>query len=301
MYTELIPVNRELFTDDFILKQVDKILEYPLFRVSDILQKFLKYIVLETLSGRANQIKEYTIAKYVLNKSSEFRPLSDGIVRVHARRLRVALYKYYGDRAIENECEITIPKGSYIPAFRVITPLDLYSDADINIHRTIFPNETVKIAIMPFKTFHESNSSLAFADNIGQILTSQFSHLPNSRVLSYYTTRQLQLKNSDIKSIASDYGVNYVLVGNVHFESSRLRVVIQFINAWTEMLIWSDIHTYEFTRTNLFEIEDMIVSRVMMLMRKMVINLSQSLIRYPAKKTNCDGSSMQVPNIQNCF
>jgi hypothetical protein len=92
-----------------------------------------------------------------------------------------------------------------------------------------------------------------------------------------------------------------VLVGNVHFESSRLRVVIQFVNARTEMLIWSDIHTYEFTRTNLFEIEDLIVSRVMMLMRKMVRNLSQSLIRYPAKKTNSDGSSMEVPGIQNCF
>ena len=263
MYTEHVLTNSELFTDDLILQQVEKILEYPLFLVSDILQKFLKYIVNETLSGRENQIKEYTIAKYVLNKTPESRPLNDGIVRVHARRLRDALNKYYEERAVENECEITIPKGGYIPAFRIFKPLDLNAYDNINYQRTNFPDELVKIAIMPFKTFDEANSRQAFADNLGQMLSSQISQFPNSRVLSYYTTQQLQLKNRDIKSIVTDYGVNYLLVGNVHFESSRLRVVIQFINASTEMLIWSDNYIYEFTKTNLFEMEDVIVARVM--------------------------------------
>ncbi len=263
MYTERETANSELFTDDLILHQVEKILEHPLFMVSDILQKFLKYVINETLSGRANQIKEYTISKYVLNKSPESRPLNDGIVRVHARRLRDALNKYYEDRAIENECEITIPKGGYIPAFRVFKPLDLNADDRITNQRMSIPDESVKIAIMPFKTFDEKNSRLAFVDNIGQMLSSQFSLFPNSRILSYYTTQQLQLKNRDIKSIVSDYGINYMLVGNVHFESSRLRVVIQFINANTEMLIWSDKYMYDITKTDLFEMEDLIVSRVM--------------------------------------
>ncbi len=254
MYTEKVLANGKLFTDELILQQVDKILEFPLFTVSEILQRFLKYIINETLSGRENQIKEYTIAKYVLNKSPEFRPLNDGIVRVHARRLRDALNKYYEERAVENECEITIPKGGYIPAFRVFKPLD---------RETVTPEDSLNIAIMPFKTFDVTNSRLAFADNIGQMLSSQFSQFPNSRVLSYYTTQQLQLKNREIKCIASDYGVNYVLVGNVHFESSRLRVVIQFINASTEILVWSDNYICEFTKTNLFDMEDVIVARVM--------------------------------------
>jgi TolB-like protein len=121
----------------------------------------------------------------------------------------------------------------------------------------------VKIAILPFQTFDAFDSRVAFVDNIGQILSAEISHLPDFSVLSYYTTQQLHLKNRDIKSIASDYGVNYVLVGNLHFESSRLRVTIQFINAATEMLIWSDNHMYELARISLFEITDLIVSRVM--------------------------------------
>jgi TolB-like protein len=263
MYTEQVPANSDLFTDDLIFKQVEKILEYRLFTGSEVLQKFLKYIIKETLSGRANQIKEYTIAKYVLNKSPDFRPLHSGIVRVHARRLRDALNKYYEDRTIKNECEITIPKGGYIPAFRAFKPLDLNAHDVLKNQWPTFPDDSVKIAVMPFKTFEEAISRLAFTDNIGQMLTSQFSHFPNSLVLSYYTTQQLQLKDRDIKSIASDYGVDYVLVGNVQFESSRLRVAVHFINASTEMLIWSEKYTYEFARTSLFEMEDLIVSRVM--------------------------------------
>ncbi len=184
-------------------------------------------------------------------------------MRVHASRLRQALNTYYEDRAVENECEIIIPKGGYIPAFRSYKLLDLHVPQLTNNRTANFPDKSVKIAILPFKTFDDTNSKLAFTDNIGQMLSSQFSHFPNSKVLSYYTAQQLQLKNREIKSIASDYGVHYVLVGNVHFESSRLRVVIQFINASTEMLIWSDKYMHDFKKNNLFEIEDQIVSRVM--------------------------------------
>jgi TolB-like protein len=281
MCTEQVPANRGLFRDDIIFKQVEKILEYRLFTASEILQKFLKYIVKETLSGRANQIKEYTIAIYVLNKSPDFRPLHSGIVRVHARRLRDALNKYYDDRTIKNECEITIPKGGYIPAFRALKPWDLNARNIINNQFPTFPDQSVKIAVMPFKTFDEDISRLTLADNIGQMLTSQFSHFPNAVVLSYYTTQQLQLKNRDIKSIAADYGVDYVLVGNIQFESSRLRVLIHFINASTEMLIWSEKYTYEFARTDLFEMEDLIVSRVMHSMAE--LNNQFSMPVKPAK------------------
>ncbi len=263
MNTRNLLSDSDQFSDELILKQMEKILHQPPFATSDILRKFLKFIINETLAGRADQIKEYTIAISVLNKPATFRPLNDGVVRVHACRLRDALSSYYDDQRENDFCEITIPKGSYIPVFRSLS--SEYSKPEVPIFKQHHSDteEKMRIAIMPFKTFDETNSRLAFADNIGQMLSAQFSHFQNSTVLSYYTTQQLQLKNKDIKSIASDYGVNYVLAGNVHFESSRLRIVIQFINADTEMLIWSDKYVYDITMNNLFEVEDLIVFQVM--------------------------------------
>src|SRR5579863_1988182 len=112
MDTKNLFSDREIFTDELVLKQVEKILLHPPFTNSDILRKFLKYIINETLFGKPDQIKEYTIAVYVLNKPANFRPLNDGIVRVHARRLRDALSSYYDEQREDDICEITIPKGS---------------------------------------------------------------------------------------------------------------------------------------------------------------------------------------------
>jgi hypothetical protein len=116
------PVNR---FEEMVLNQLGKILAHPLFLSSGILSGFLSFIVKETLAGRQNQIKEYTIAIHVLNKPVGFSPPLNGIVRVHAKRLRDALDKYYAQKGFRHECLISIPKGQYVP---VIEWLD-YTEA----------------------------------------------------------------------------------------------------------------------------------------------------------------------------
>jgi hypothetical protein len=92
-------------------------LPFHKFSKSVLLSKFLCYIVNETLRGRQNSIKEYTIGIEVLNKPSGFNPGLDGIVRVHARRLREYLSLYYQEKRIEDKLVITVPKGRYLPVF----------------------------------------------------------------------------------------------------------------------------------------------------------------------------------------
>jgi TolB-like protein len=262
MCTEQVLTNSELISEDNILKQVEKILVYPLFAVSDILQNFLKYIIHETLSGSANQLKEYTIAVYALNKPPGFRPLHDGIVRVHARRLRDALHSYYNDQRDDDFCEITVPKGSYIPVFKSLKPKHTESDEQIMSKQQTGSDGKMRIAIMPFKSFEETNHRLAFADNIGRTLSSEFVHFANFAVLSYYTTQLIKTENRSIKSITSEYGIQYILSGNVQFEHKKVRVAVQLINAGTEILLWSEMYTHDFIVSNSFETEDAIVCQV---------------------------------------
>jgi TolB-like protein len=262
MYTEQVLTNSELFPEDVILKQVEKILSYPLFAASDTLQKFLKYIINETLSGRANQLKEYTIAVYALKKPAGFRPLHDGIVRVHARRLRDALSSYYIDHGTKDVCKISIPKGGYIPVFRSLNPV--YSKPGVQIFNDHWPEQggKMRIAILPFKSFEEANPRLAFTDNIGRMLSAEFVHFTNFSVLSYYTALQIKSENSSVKMIASEYGVQYILVGNVQFEHKKVRVAVQLINTETEMMLWSEIFTHDISISNTFETLDTIVYQI---------------------------------------
>jgi len=100
-----------------ILHQLQKIFADQAFAVSDILKRFLSFIVEETLEGRSNQIKEYTIGVNVLNKPHSFNPGQDAIVRIHAGRLRRALHYYYKGAGAGDSIIIEMPKGSYLPHF----------------------------------------------------------------------------------------------------------------------------------------------------------------------------------------
>ena len=55
----------------------------------------LKYIVEQTLNGKAESLKEYTLGVEVFQRGTNFNPKEDTIVRVQARALRSRLESYY--------------------------------------------------------------------------------------------------------------------------------------------------------------------------------------------------------------
>src|SRR3954469_17959067 len=105
------------FSKELIYEQLQRIFQDPFFANSAILRRFLSFIIDETLDGHSSWLKEYTIGIAVLNKSVNFKPQENGIVRIHAGRLRRALNHYYSENANTDPVYITVPKGSYVPIF----------------------------------------------------------------------------------------------------------------------------------------------------------------------------------------
>src|SRR5277367_4026805 len=86
-----------------IRRQLSQILKSRSFKQVDRLQRFLAFIVEETLAGRGDVLKEYPIGVDVFGKDSSFDPRMDPIVRVQARRLRIRLARYYQDEGQHDE------------------------------------------------------------------------------------------------------------------------------------------------------------------------------------------------------
>jgi hypothetical protein len=61
------------------------------FDASERNRRFLSYVVQETLEGRANRIKAYNVALAAFDRTEDFDPLTDPIVRIEAARLRRSL------------------------------------------------------------------------------------------------------------------------------------------------------------------------------------------------------------------
>jgi hypothetical protein len=101
---------------------MERIIASPGFSKSGQLSNFLRFIVEETLAGRGDHLKAYTIAVDALGRDSTFDPQADPIVRVEAGRLRRALEHYYADGGRNDSFVIDLPRGSYVPVFRANGP-----------------------------------------------------------------------------------------------------------------------------------------------------------------------------------
>ena len=93
---------------------------------SPMLVRFLRFVVDETLHGRADTLKEYTIGIGALGKPPTFDPANDSTVRVAARQLRFKLSEYAASLGGDGDGVIEIPKGRYVPVFvfRAAEPAD---------------------------------------------------------------------------------------------------------------------------------------------------------------------------------
>jgi hypothetical protein len=99
-----------------VQSQLRRILASEGFARCPRMQRFLRFIVEESLAGRAEQLSEYVVGLAVFDRSAEFEPALDPIVRSDARRLRMKLLEYY-QQAPADRIVITVPKGGYVPAF----------------------------------------------------------------------------------------------------------------------------------------------------------------------------------------
>lgn len=102
-----------------VRSELERICSSPRFQASERRRAFLRFIVDETLSGRAERLKGYTIALAVFGRDESFDPQADPVVRLEARRLRRDLASYYMDGGENDAVRISIPKGSYVPNFEL--------------------------------------------------------------------------------------------------------------------------------------------------------------------------------------
>jgi adenylate cyclase len=111
-------VNLERMPSDLIQAQLERIIASGAFDASRRNRAFLRFIVEETLAGRGDQIKAYTVGTSVLGRDEAFDPQSDPIVRIEASRLRRSLERYYLIAGQDDPIRIDIPKWGYVPSFQ---------------------------------------------------------------------------------------------------------------------------------------------------------------------------------------
>ena len=124
---------------EVVRAELARILAFEGITNSAMLGAFLRYIVEETLAGRGDRLKAYTIAVEALKRPEDFDPNDNPLVRVQARRLRDVLLRFYSDPDNLGDIRIDLPVGKYVPEF-----VSVAAQANKRTGRPEFPFGIVK-------------------------------------------------------------------------------------------------------------------------------------------------------------
>ena len=100
-------------------EELERVLSGAAFASSQRSREFLRYVVEETLEGRADQIKERSIAMAIFGRGAEYDPGADSIVRVKAVEVRKRLAQHYA-AAPASRIRIELPQGRYVPRIEAV-------------------------------------------------------------------------------------------------------------------------------------------------------------------------------------
>ncbi|SEK47629.1 TolB amino-terminal domain-containing protein [Roseovarius nanhaiticus] len=240
--------------DDLVLAQLARIMASRQFCNAPRLSRFLSYVVTESIAGRLEGLKGYTIGVEVFDRPDDFDPQTDTIVRVQARALRQKLDQYYALEGRDDPLRIMMAKGSYAPTFSVSCP------ADNNVlHETLKPVHALlkpSIAVMPFDDFSRDSDHEYFAHGLTEETIANLSRFRELSVYSRLTTEQAKQNCLSIRQIYEEFQPDFVLEGSFRIDDRMVSITINLVEASSGEIILTQHFTHKTTPQAIYAVQD---------------------------------------------
>jgi adenylate cyclase len=116
------------------------------------------------------------------------------------------------------------------------------------------------IAVLPFANMSGDPEQDYFVDGMVEDITTAIARLPWLFVTARNSSFTYKGKAVDVREVAHELGVRYVLEGSVRKAANRVRITGQLIDTATGAHIWAD--RFDGALDDIFELQDQIASRV---------------------------------------
>jgi adenylate cyclase len=101
------------------------------------------------------------------------------------------------------------------------------------------------IAVLPFDNMSGDPGIGYFSDGVTEDIISMLSRLPDLAVIARNSTFTYKGKPVDVRQIARELAVEYVLEGSVRRAGDTVRIVAQFVDAHTGQHVWAERYDNE--------------------------------------------------------
>ena len=122
------------------------------------------------------------------------------------------------------------------------------------------PLDRPSLAVLPFTNMSGDPEQEYLADGITEDLITAFARLRWLFVIARNSSFTYKGKAADVRQVAQELGVRYVLEGSVRIAGGRMRVTAQLIDAESGKHIWAE--RYDRELRDLFAVQDEITERV---------------------------------------
>jgi TolB-like protein len=250
---------------EIVRKHLERVLASPGFARSERLSRFLRVIIERHLEGRAGDLKESVLAIEVFGRQPGFDPKQDSTVRTEAGRLRARLAEYYAGDGIGDRVIIEIPKGGYIPAFRLPGAVE----KDKTWYRRLWlggafavlamagvaagwwwvqhKRAPITIAVLPLTDLSPDPSNAYFADGLTDEIIRDLAIIDGLAVRSHTSSFVFKGKPRNVREAGEQLQAEYLLEGSVLRTGQKLRIIAQLVRARDDFPLWSGRFDRELT------------------------------------------------------
>ena len=240
---------QESISHEKLLAQVELICLSPSFQRSEKLSSFLKFIIYQHLNGKGELIKAYTIALEVFDRSENFDPQKDSIVRVYGGRLRKALENYYIQKGREDDIIIRLPKGRYIPLIR-------RRDDMLNVETEI---KKPTIALIIFDCLNEKERFNYLANGLSEEIVIGLGKFKELKVIGPLKREYQHEIGLDVQGIGKKYDAKFLLEGTLRIKENVLRLTVRLTETNSLEQLWGNVIECDTVNGSISKFENLIV------------------------------------------
>jgi TolB-like protein/class 3 adenylate cyclase/Tfp pilus assembly protein PilF len=151
------------------------------------------------------------------------------------------------------------------------------------------PRQAMAVAVLPFTNMSSDPEQEFFVDGLAEDLITDLSKVPGLMVIARNSSFVYKGKAMDVRSIAEDLGVDYVIEGSVRRAAARLRINVQLIKAEEGTHLWAE--RFDRDLSDIFLLQDEVVGRIVSALAEV---LPTAKVRSRQRATNIEAYELFV-------
>lgn len=272
------PPSRLGVSHQAVREALNRVLRHPEFLASHKRRNLLTYVVEETLAGRVDRIKGYTIAMAVFGRGEDFDSGLDPIVRIEAGKLRRDLERYYLVTGMKDPIRIDIPKGRYVPLFIENPGPEASAQAEAVSQASVI-GATPSVAVMPLENLTGDSGQDYFVHGLLSELAVELGRYQDIIAIPGGQSGPAPNDPDSAKVTGSRLGTRFILGGTLRRDSKRAKVTVQLTDTATGRQVWSEAYACKLDPADVISTQESIAMDVVSTIAGEMGIISQRLSR----------------------